>query len=81
MIAALFSQFWPYIVGGIALIAAYFGIKAKGSSEAKQEMAIKTAEKAAEASKAVKDVQKTIDAINEGAAPERLRTSKWVRDK
>lgn len=81
MIAALLSQFWPYIAGGIALVAAYFGIKSKGSTEAKQEIAIKSAEKAMEAGKVVKDVQTAIDKIHEGSAAEQLRSSKWVRDK
>lgn len=28
---------WPYVVGGMALVAAYFGIRQKGKHDAKME--------------------------------------------
>lgn len=37
---------WPYVVGGIALVAAYLGIRATGKSDAKRDQIIKQADAA-----------------------------------
>uniref|UniRef100_A0AAU6W176 Endolysin-like protein n=1 Tax=Pseudomonas phage Pavpe01 TaxID=3138545 RepID=A0AAU6W176_9VIRU len=94
MLTALFTQFAPYIVGIIGVIAGVFGIYVGGKKAGKAEVQsaavkAKAAETMAEAktiveqatatAKGVTDVQSDINKLNSGDAASRLR-DEWNRE-
>lgn len=79
---AILIQFMPWLVGGLFALLALVGIRAKskGKTEARQEVATKTNQQAAEAAKVIRDVQREKNALPSGRANQRLRDDGWMRD-
>jgi hypothetical protein len=73
----LLVKFWPYIAGGIAAASTYFGIKAKGASDARAAISAQTNKQAAAAAQEVRNVEDSNRQRSDAAVYDRL--SKWVR--
>lgn len=67
-------EIWPYIVGGLAIVAGWFTAKRSG---AKAEQAKQDKERL-QAVKKAKEVQDDVDTMDNNAA--RQRAGRWVRD-
>lgn len=80
---ALLTEFGPWLAAITTAVIAVIGIhvraKAKGKSEARQEVAAKTNEQAAQAAKVVNDVRSENAALPPGAAADLLRKRWSVR--
>lgn len=80
---ALLTEFGPWLVAIATAVVTAIGIhlraKAKGKSEARQEMAAQTNEQAAQAAKVVNDVRSENAALPPGAAADLLRQRWGVR--
>lgn len=80
ILIAVFAEYWPAILGGLALVAAALGIRLKGKSDGRQEVQAQINKQAVEAAKGVRDVQTKINRMPDNAAAAELNR-KWVRDK
>lgn len=80
IVSALFAQYWPAILTGLALVAAALGIRLKGKSDGRQEVQAQINKQAAESAREVRDVQAKVNRMDDGGAAAELR-SKWMRDK
>lgn len=78
MVELIISQIWPYLLGAAALVAAYFGVKAKGASDQRMEQAAKLNEQADQARKEARDVQNTVAKMGDDPVADKLK-SDWVR--
>lgn len=79
MIQALIGEFWPYLVGGVAIVLAYFGVRMKGKSDGRQEIQAQINKQAVESAKDARDVQIKVDRMPSGGADAELRR-KWMRN-
>lgn len=79
MINALLAQFWPYIAGVIAVLAAYFGVRQSGKSAALAEQAAQLNKQADAARKEASNVQDTVAKMGDDAVSSELKSG-WVRD-
>lgn len=77
MIQMLLGEFWPYLVGGIAIVLAYFGVSLKGKSDGRQEVQAQINKQAVEAAKEARDVQAKIDRMPDDAVAHEF--DRWVR--
>lgn len=78
MLSAILGQFWPYIAGGIAVLAAYFGVRQSGKSAALAEQAAQLNRQADAARKEAQNVADQVDSMGDAAV--RSDAAKWVRD-
>jgi len=78
----LLAEFGPWLAAIAAAVVTgigiYFRAKAKGSSEAREEVAEKTNEQAAVAAKEVRNVDVQIDRLPDGGAADQLKRD-WLR--
>ncbi len=72
------SELWPYLAGGLAIVAAYFGVRIKAKSDAKAEFEAKQNAQAVESMKTAQEVRNEINRLPSGAADNQLRT-RWMR--
>lgn len=75
--SVLMAEFLPYAAGILALVAAYFGIKAKGKSEAKAELQQEQTDEVIQRMEVRNEVEEHVVAA-EPTERERLR-DKWTR--
>jgi len=78
ILTALFAEYWPAILGGLALVAAALGIRFKGQSDGRQEVQAQINKQAVEAAKEVRDVQTKIDRMPDDAVADEFKR-RWVR--
>jgi hypothetical protein len=78
LLIELATKFGPYIAAFIGIVGAYFGIKAKGASDARAEDRAQTNQQSLEAVKEVQDVQAKTRSMSDDAVYADL--DKWVSD-
>lgn len=79
MIELLIAQYWPYVLGVLAMVGAIFGYGQHKKAQGKTEALVKTAEQGAKARKELQNVDKKIDAMGDDAIRDRA-ADKWVQD-
>ncbi|WP_082404699.1 hypothetical protein [Achromobacter sp. 2789STDY5608633] len=78
MIQSLLGELWPYLVGGVAIVVAYFGVRLKGKSDGRQELQNQINQQAVDSAKEARDVQTKINRLPDGDAAAKLRRD-WMR--
>lgn len=80
IILSFLSQFWGYIAAGVGLVVAYFAVKARGASQARQEDAAVTAKLEQKAQQVRQEVANDVARKDDDAVAAEL-ASDWVRRK
>src|SRR5690606_17466000 len=78
MIELLIAKLWPYMLGVLALVVAYFGVKAKGVADQRMKQAAQINEQADKARKESRDVQNTVSKMGDDPISDKLK-SDWLR--
>lgn len=71
-------ELWPYLAGGLGIIAAYFGVRIKAKNDARAEFEAKQNAKAIESMKTSQEVRNEVNRLPSGAAHDKLRSG-WMR--
>lgn len=72
-----FTQYWPALALGVAVVLGAFGIRLKGKSDGRQEVQNQINKQAVESAKEARDVQAKIDRMPDDAVASQF--DRWVR--
>lgn len=79
-VLALLGNIWPYLLAGAGVVAAYFGVKAKGASDQKAATAVQVAKQDQQAQTVARKVDNEVDRKTDDAVVDELSRG-WVRNK
>ena len=79
MMAALLAEVWPYILGAVAALAAFFGIRQSGKEAGRREAQQEQAQANAQAKEKAREIDVEVDSLS--ADDLDRRDERWVRDR
>lgn len=79
MIEVILGQIWPYLLGLVAILAAWLAARRSGKLAAREEDAVQRAQKKERTDKEVRNVRNEVASLDDDAVDHEL--DQWVRNR